>query len=190
MSKVMGILGIVSRVLIVVVLLVVTFLSLGTAYIMFAPDDMPKPFRLAYNLDPVPTPGPTATPEPPVTVLPGQGIIINDSAKIINLSGSNGSKLIRVTVALEFNPTNPKYKTMGAEEKNTYLSEFNAEVTGKLPIIDDVIITNISQKAFDELYTAAGKENLRKELLAKINERLGESELKLISVYFTEFVIS
>jgi flagellar basal body-associated protein FliL len=190
MSKVMSILGIVSRVLIIIVLLVVTVLSLGTAYIMFAPDELPKPFRLAYNFDPIPTSGPEPTAAPSVLVPPGQGIIVTTSAKIINLSGTNGTKLIRVTVSLEFNPPDAKYADMKTEEKAAYLATFNTDIATKLPIIDDVIITNISTKTFDALYTAAGKESLRQELQAALNARLADSGQKIISVYFTEFVIN
>ncbi len=188
MDKVMSILGVVSRVMIVIVLLVVTLLSLGTAYIMFAPDNLPKPFRLTYNFDPVPTPVAEPTEEPIVIVPPGQGIIVTDATKIINLNGTNGTKYIRVAVSIEFNPPDAKYTSMSAEAKNAYLATFNAEIAARMPIIDDVIITDISTKTFDELYTASGKETLRRELLTLLNQRL--PDLKIISVYFTEFVIN
>jgi flagellar protein FliL len=187
-NKVMGILGIVSRVLIIIILIVTVFLSVGTAYIMFAPDDLPKPFRLVYNfVEPVASAA--TTPEPVETlVAPGKGIIVTTSTKIINLSGTTGNKYIRVAVSLEFNPTSPTYAEMKAEEKTAYMAEFQTEVTAKMPIIDDVIITLISTKTFDQLYTADGKEKLRSELIHGLNERL--EELKIIQIYFTEFVIN
>ena len=188
MNKVMSILGIVSRVLIIVVLLVVTLLSLGTAYIMFAPDNLPKPFRLTYNFDPIPTPAPAAAAVATVVVPPGQGIIVTDSTKIINLNGTNGTKYIRVAVSIEFNPPDPKYATMTPEAKTAYLATFNADIASRMPIIDDVIITDISTKTFDALYTANGKESLRGELLGLLNARM--PDLKIISIYFTEFVIN
>ena len=188
MNKVMSILGVVSRVLIIIVLLTVSLLSLGTAYIMFAPDNLPKPFRLTYNFDPTPTPGPDPTEVAQVVVPPGQGIIVTDATKIINLNGTNGTKYIRVAVSIEFNPPDPKYESMSADAKTAYVATFNTDIAARMPIIDDVIITDISTKTFDELYTAAGKENLRRELLTLLNQRL--PDLKIISVYFTEFVIN
>jgi flagellar basal body-associated protein FliL len=188
MNKIMSILGIVSRVLIIIVLLAVSMLSLGTAYIMFAPDNLPKPFRLVYDFNPVPTPEPSPTEAPHVDVQPGQGIIVTTTTKIINLSGTTGNKYIRVAVSLEFNPPDPTYLNMKPEAKTAYLASFNTEISPKMPIIDDVIITNVSTKTFDALYTAAGKEALRKELQVSLNERM--TEMKIISIYFTEFVIN
>lgn len=188
MDRVMGILGIVSRVLIIIILIATSLLSIGTAYIMFAPDALPKPFRLLYDFNP-----PTAeeiTPEAtePEVVEPGKGIIVAAGTKIVNLNGTAGNKYIRVTVSLEFNPTNPEYAKLNAEEKATYLTEFNTEISHKMAIIDDTIITSISLKTFDNLYTADGKEALRNELLEKLNHRIEEP--KIIAVYFTEFVIN
>jgi flagellar basal body-associated protein FliL len=54
-------------------------------------------------------------------------------------------------------------------------------------MIDDTIIALLSSKDFESLYTAAGKEALRKELLKEINDRL--PEYTAIAVYFTEFVV-
>ena len=189
MDRIMNILGIVTRVLIIIVLLVTSLLSIGTAYIMFAPDSLPKPFRLMYDMAP---PAETVVEETPipeeVLVNPGQGIIVSSGTKIINLNGTAGTKYIRVTISLEFNPTNPNYLTMKAEEKTAYLAEFQTEVTAKMPIVDHEIITLISTKTYDNLYTAAGKEALRQELLTIINHKLEEP--KVIAIYFTEFVIN
>jgi flagellar basal body-associated protein FliL len=183
----MGILGIISRVLIIIVLIATSLLSIGTAYIMFAPDALPKPFRLLYDFNP-PTAAETTPEVVEVEVEPGKGIIVAAGTKIINLNGTNGNKYIRVTVSLEFNPTNPAYSTMTAEAKATYLTEFNTEIASKMAIIDDTIITCIALKTFDQLYTAEGKESLRRELMEKLHARIEEP--KIIALYFTEFVIN
>ncbi len=188
MDRIMGILGIVSRVLIIIILITTSLLSIGTAYIMFAPDALPKPFRLLYDFNP-PTAAEETTPEVvEVEVEPGKGIIVAAGTKIVNLNGTNGNKYIRVTVSLEFNPTNPAFSTMNAEAKAEYLTEFNTEVSTKMAIIDDTIITCIALKTFDQLYTADGKEALRHELLEKLHSKIEEP--KIIALYFTEFVIN
>jgi flagellar FliL protein len=135
--------------------------------------------------DPITT---TPTPTPIVEVKPGEGIIIATGTKIINLSGTNTNKYIRITISLEFSPEDNTFTTMKAEAKTAYLAEFNTNIASITPIIDDVIITSISLKTFDDLYTAAGKEKLRGELLKTLNSRL--TGYKIISVYFTEFVIN
>ncbi|NMB90550.1 MAG: flagellar basal body-associated FliL family protein [Chloroflexi bacterium] len=192
MERLNGILKMVSRILLVVILAITTLFSLATAYIIFAPDSLPKPFYLQYLYPtPVPTDAVTGeavapTEEPAPVVLPGQGIMINSGSKIINLADQGGRKYIRVSVVLEFAP-DPTYAKMSEEEKAAYTTQFNTEINDKMPLIDDAIITLLSTKTFDTMYTAEGKEQLRQELLLSINRRL--TEYNMIAVYFTEFVV-
>jgi flagellar basal body-associated protein FliL len=194
MNKFSSILNIVLRILATVVLLMVALLSIATAYIVLAPDTMPKPFYLQYYMPTVvptseatPTVTPSPTPLPIIDVKPGEGLMVNSGTKIVNLADPTGKKYIRVTVVLEFAPTNPNYLNMTAEEKTAYTTEFNTEVTAKMPLIDDTIITLLSTKTFDTLYTADGKENLRAEILERVNSRLEGSHV--LAIYFTEFVV-
>jgi flagellar basal body-associated protein FliL len=195
MANVNKILNLVLKILAAVVLVIVLLVSLATAYIVFAPDTLPKPFYLTYtypseivnaaNIEPLETP--TPTPLPPVHVEPGEGIMVNSGTKIINISDPTGKRYLRVTIVIELAPTDPKYPEMTGEERSAYQTEFTAEVTTKLPVVDDVIITLVSQKTFEELYTAEGKEKLREEILEKVSERL--TGYSIVSVYFTEFVV-
>lgn len=169
-----------------------SLLSLITAYILFAPDTLPKPIRID---PPVATPveasagrTPVATASPtPIVFLPGQGIIVTPSSKIINLSDPAGNKYIRVTVALEFQPNDNRFLSMTPEEKQAYITAFTNEVNAKMPVIDDTIIAVISTKKYDELYTADGKDALRQQLVDLINARL--QGYKVLTLYFTEFVM-
>lgn len=170
--------------------------GLAAAYIIFAPDDLPKPFYLQYNY-PTPVVIPegtsmmteeTATPEPVAhDYLPGEGIMINTGTKIINLSDPVGRKYIRITIVIELAPNEEGFFEMPIEERTAYTAEFTSEVTSKLPVIEDAVITQISTKTFEELYTAQGKENLRLELSSLIMQRL--PDYHVLSVYFTEFVV-
>jgi flagellar basal body-associated protein FliL len=56
-----------------------------------------------------------------------------------------------------------------------------------LPIINDIIITQISTKDFASIYTSEGKEQLRSELIHILDEKL--DEYTVLNVYFTEFVM-
>lgn len=207
MDKVKNILSLVIRVLVILLLAATTFLSLTMAYIMFAPDTFPKPFYLNYAYPngglagtPVVVPNgtvvetqstPEANVEPTevvVDVKPGEGIMLDSGTKIINLTEVTGNKYIRVSITFEFAPSDSKYAEMKAEEKTAYLTEFTNELTAKLPVIDDVVITLLSTKTFDTLYTAAGKEDLRQELMLQVNDRL--PQYHVIAVYFTEFVVN
>ena len=192
LTKILSVLNVISQ----VILAIVAVISLITAYVVFAPDDLPKPFRLVYdsaNGTPVTSLAPqtivvTATPVPvEPEYLPGEGIMLNMSTKIINLVDPTGRKYIRLTVVVEFAPDNPEYASLPAEEKATYLTEFNAKLNSRLPIMDDTVITLLSTKTYEDLYTADGKENLRHEIQNILTEKL--TDLKILSIYFTEFVV-
>jgi flagellar protein FliL len=191
MNKVMSILGVATKIMSFLVVTVIAVISLTTAYIMFAPDEFPKPFRLMYSYN---TPAPAGegtkvqvtepTPEPPK---PGSGRMFTMSTKIINLADPSGRKYIRTTVVLEFMPDNPEYEKMAAEEKTAYLSEFDGKINSRMPIMDDVVIKLLSTKTFEDLYTAEGKEKLRNELMKAIKDSV--PDFTLVSIYFTEFVV-
>ena len=167
--------------------------GLAAAYIIFAPDDLPKPFYLQYNyptqmVDGTPQPGGmTEAVADNYVYSAGEGIMVNTGTKIINLSDPVGRKYIRITIVIELAPTDTTYHSMTVEEKTAYETEFSAEVTAKLPVIEDALITQISTKTYEELYTAQGKENLRLELANIIMQRL--PEYQILALYFTEFVV-
>jgi flagellar basal body-associated protein FliL len=198
-----AILNLVLKILIGLVLATTVITNLFLVYIVVAPDNLPKPFYLQYKDDSASaanestnttagTEGPTpiepaaATPEVH-TIVPGEGIFIDTGTKIVNLADQGGRKFIRVNVVVEFAPTSTEYLTMAEELKVEYLNTFTAEINTKLPVINDIIITQISTKDFASIYTADGKELLRSELIAILNEKL--SEYTVLNVYFTEFVM-
>jgi flagellar protein FliL len=193
LNKILAVMNVISQ----VILAIVAVISLITAYVVFAPDDLPKPFHLVYDTG---TGLPAASSTGPVTIVvtatpapvepeykPGEGVMLNMSTKIINLIDPGGRKYIRLTVVVEFAPDNPEYATLAAEEKTTYLTEFNAKLTALLPIMDDTVITLLSTKSYEDLYTADGKEKLRLEIMDTLAKKL--PDLKIISIYFTEFVV-
>jgi flagellar basal body-associated protein FliL len=192
LNKILSVFNIISQ----VILAIVAVVSLVTAYVVFAPDDMPKPFRLMYDVpgassgtanpvEPI-TIVVTATPEP-VAPEPGNGIMLNLSTKIINLVDPGGRKYIRLTVVVEFAPDNPEYESLPEEEKTAYLTEFNAKLNARMPIMDDTVITLLSTKTYEELYTADGKEKLRTQILDILTEKL--PDFHIMAIYFTEFVV-
>jgi flagellar FliL protein len=183
-----------------VFLTTVTLTTLVMAYIMFAPDNFPKPFYLSYSNPPTTIPNakanskPTPTPTPeniiptsPDQIKPGNGIMLDTGSKIINLIDPTGRKYIRLSVILEFAPNDLGFYKMADEAKKTYETTFNEELKTRLPVMNDAIITLLSAKTFEQVYTAEGKEKLRREITLNVNERL--PEYKVIYLYFTEFVV-
>jgi flagellar basal body-associated protein FliL len=191
LKKILSVLNVISQ----IILIIAAIISLITAYIVFAPDDLPKPFRLVYDetsVTPVAALGSViaaaSTPTPtPHEYMPGEGIMINMSTKIINLVDPGGRKYIRLTVVVEFAPDNPDYQSLPEAEKTSYLTEFGAKLNALMPIMDDTVITLLSTKTYEDLYTADGKEKLRLEIMDILSKKL--PEYKIISIYFTEFVV-
>jgi len=182
------------------ILIIVALISLFTAYVVFAPDEFPKPFRLVYadstytqpevvvGNAPAVAEVPQATAAPVETeMMPGEGVMVNLSTKIINLLDPTGRRYIRVTIVVEFAPDNPEYASLGEEEQVAYLTSFQEKLASRTPIMDDAVITLLSTKTYENLYTAEGKESLRLELMQTLSERL--PDLHIISIYFTEFVV-
>lgn len=197
MNKVMSILGVATKIMSFLVVTVIAVISLATAYIMFAPDEFPKPFRLVYDYTKVqPVAESTVevlpTPEPPK---PGEGVMFNMTTKIINLADPSGRKYIRLTIVLEFSPEAegptpvPEKAGGGGEGEAAAVAAptFEEKITARMPIMDDVVIKHLSTKTFEDLYTAEGKEALRTELMQAIQQAI--PNFHLISIYFTEFVV-
>lgn len=191
LDKILKILNAITQ----VILIITAIISLLTAYVVFAPDDLPKPFRLVYDysgLTPqLPVMEEAVTPiveaEPTHQYLPGEGIMVDMSTKIINLIDPGGHRYIRVTIVVEFAPDNPEFESLPEEEKTAYLTEFEDKINTRLPIMDDTIITLLSTKTYEDLYTAEGKEHLRMEIMQLLSQRL--TDMHILSIYFTEFVV-
>jgi flagellar basal body-associated protein FliL len=180
-------------------------------YIMFAPDDLPKPFYLTYAGE-LPTAASaasaghaaeasgeaTAGPEVVKVYQPGEGVMVETGTKIVNLADPGGRRYLKATITIEVAPpdTTPTETTAAAEgghgssaaaTEDPAMAEFTDKMNKRLPIINDILTTLLSGQTFEGIYTVEGKETLRLEILGQLNERM--PDLQVISVYFTEFVV-
>jgi flagellar basal body-associated protein FliL len=211
-----------------VIIMTTAATNLLVVYVLFAPDNLPKPIYLVYQLPvgtqpavegEVPAGGevgvnsgganpiaiitgkPTEVTHTEATtessghettdaesgeVLPGQGIMVDTSTKIVNLAEPGGKKFIRVTATLEFVPP-AGYESLPEEEKAAELALFMSEINSRIPVLDDTIVTLLSSKDFQSVYTTEGKDALRKEIMDAVNTRL--PDYQVIYVYFKEFVM-
>ncbi len=187
----MKIVKLLPKILLGLVLFILVLTNLAIAYILFAPDTLPKPFYPLYVMPSQLTPtGNTEAAheeEKAAEVKPGQGLMVDTGSKIVNLVDPTGRKYLRVGVVLEFAPTNPEFMSLPEEERTAYLNEFNREMESKLPVINDILITLFASQTFDKVYTAEGKEALRTQIKDLVNKQL--PEYHVIAVYFTEFVV-
>lgn len=90
----------------------------------------------------------------------------------VNLADPTGITYLAITLALEFDPKN---------------ADLYAEIESKMPKINDMIITVLSSKAYEEISTSQGKINLKNEFLRRINSMLAKG--RLYNVYITGFTV-
>ncbi|MFZ3049081.1 MAG: flagellar basal body-associated FliL family protein, partial [Desulfatirhabdiaceae bacterium] len=89
---------------------------------------------------------------------------------IVNLSDQGGKRYLRITMALELSDV-----------------KIADVLTQRLPQVRDAILMILPAKKVDEMQSVEGKNALRTELMAKLNEMTGGGTIK--TIYFTEFVI-
>ncbi|MEJ5339852.1 MAG: flagellar basal body-associated protein FliL [Aquificaceae bacterium] len=103
--------------------------------------------------------------------LPSQvGVMMDLGTFTVNLADRDVDAYARVSITLEL--SNEKVRQ---------------EVDRRLPIIKDAVIDVISSKASSFVRTPEGRENLRLELIKRINTILFEGGVR--NIYFTEFVV-
>lgn len=97
------------------------------------------------------------------------GPMLKISPLIINLKDEGGRHYIKTTIILEIGQP-----------------EWLEEVRSRVPLLTDLAILTLGDKQLKELRNAEAKENLKKELLIKINQALGSP--KVAQIYFDEFL--
>jgi flagellar FliL protein len=119
--------------------------------------------------------------KPPVTVM------YTTKERVVNLTDKAASKYLKVALTLEFIDSKVKDPPKG-EGVKAQQDEFAKEMSGHSAIIDDALVTTLSSKASSELLRPDGKEQLKTELIEKVNHALHDEE-KVVNVYFTSFII-
>ena len=103
---------------------------------------------------------------PPATAI---GPMLKINPLVINLREEGARHYIKTTIILEIGHP-----------------EWLEEVRSKVPLLTDLAILTLSDKRLKELQDAEAKENLKKELLVKMNQALGSP--KVAQIYFDEFL--
>ena len=128
-----------------------------------------------------------APPVPPALPVPGEGVLFDVGTKVINLADPGGRRYLKVGIFLEFAPHDTAWYTMATEQRAELQALFETEMATKQPVIEDLVISIISSKSFEQVYTLEGKEGLRQEIINRINQML-PTQL-VMYVYFNEFVV-
>lgn len=90
---------------------------------------------------------------------------------LVNLSGTKGNKLLKVTLELDVENT-----------------DVQKEIDSRKPQIRDIIIMLLSSKDYQEVVTNDGKERLRDEIKDTLNSFLTKGKVK--KVLYTEFIFN
>lgn len=136
--NIVGLLRTIAIILAVIVFLATAITNLLMVYIIFAPDDAPKPFYLVSylpgqlpqvpvsgestpageggepgntsgNKSGTPVPGAEGQNTPVEQVMPGTGVLLDTGTKIVNLADPSKTTYLRAGVVLEFAPNSEDY---------------------------------------------------------------------------------
>lgn len=89
---------------------------------------------------------------------------------LVNLLSETGSRYLKMTINIE----------LSAET-------LTPEIDQKKPLLRDIVIRILTSKTYEDISTAKGKERLKDEIAAKINETLRDGYIK--NVFFTDFIV-
>ncbi len=89
---------------------------------------------------------------------------------IVNLYNEGSSRYLKTTINFELSS-----------------QEMSAEMDAKKPLIRDIVIKTLSAKTYEEISTIKGKENLKDEIVSKVNQVLTDGQVN--NIFFTDFVI-
>lgn len=98
------------------------------------------------------------------------GPIMSLNPFVVNLADDGGSRYLRMTVELELS--------------DELLRE---EVSTRLPQIRNAMLMILPSRTMAQINSTEGKEALRKEIIAALNEILTKGEIK--NIFYTEFVV-
>ncbi len=89
---------------------------------------------------------------------------------VVNIAETKGTRFLKATI------------TFSLENPAT-----SAEVEAKKAQITDILISLCSSRSLDELEQSMGREQLKKDIIARINPLLDHG--RILNVFFSEFVI-
>lgn len=89
---------------------------------------------------------------------------------IANLADDGGRRYLKATFQIDFGS-----------------GEVPAAIQAHLPQLRDLLLTLFTSKTFDDVRTPEGKQQLREEIIARVNQVIDRDLAK--AVYFTEFIV-
>jgi flagellar basal body-associated protein FliL len=111
-------------------------------------------------------------------------------SRVVNLSGSSQAgafKYAKVAVTVELRPASDSFYALSGTERAKEEKTATDELAQDVPLLLDALGRVVSAHDSASLTTPDGRAALKAELLAEMRKVMGEE--KVISVYFTDFVM-
>jgi flagellar FliL protein len=185
---------------IIIPFLVVTALIGLVLYVLVAPASWWKPVYVRIESDETPAPQshaetvsqPESQSQPQAVshaspFQPGWGLMYELDTQVVNLAEPGGMRYLQASLVLEFSPLMDDLYKLEGEERALAEEDFRNSIDSRRPVIDDIVMSTLSSKTFNEITTIEGKQALKEELMAKINDALGYQGV--VNIYFTDFVV-
>lgn len=116
------------------------------------------------------------------------GPIMDLGPFIVNLGDVSERRYLRVSMSLDFQTQDAQFVEGNEEQRRQWTSALKNELGRLEPVFKDVVVTTLTVKHPQALSTANGKEELKAELIARLNRHL-PSRAAVQNIYLTDFVI-
>jgi len=117
----------------------------------------------------------------------GDGIMYDVGPRVVNLLDPVGRRYLKISIVLEFLPPDFKYFQLEEVERTAEREKLVEEIAERKPIIDDILISLLTSRSYEDIYSLEGKNQLRADIMERLNEVLQEPQI--VAVYFTDFLI-
>ena len=133
--------------------------------------------------------GSGAAPAPAVVVkkeFDGPAVPIKE--RVFNLADANARRYLKLAMSLQFTAEDDAYAKAHGPERKKLVDALVAELGSNVELIQDTLTTVVSSKTMAQLLTPEGKDQLKQELIGKLNTSLPH-EFHIQKIYFTDFVV-
>lgn len=175
------------------IIIVPLLLVVCVAGYIFLPLPIPKLLAVEFGAsDGTPTPASKGTPAASGgheggTNVDERGPMYEIRDIVVNLQEPGSRRYLKASVVLEFEPPNEAFSKLVGEAKVKAQTEYLKEIALKRPLIEDTIVTMLSSKTVNDIFTLEGKTALKRDLFVKLSAQMGKD--KIVAIYLTQFVI-
>lgn len=109
---------------------------------------------------------------------PGQTYTLSEPFVVNLADGSSSPHFAKVGIAMRFSKWSDRAIIPGKADRPA--------TTASDPELRDIVIATLSGKTSRQLQTAAGRDDVKRAIVQKVNK---QTDLKILDVYYTEFAV-